>query len=153
LHSEQIAQATGLTVRRIRYVLEHRVLPGTEKASRGHRVTRNFTPFESFGIAAAAEMLEGGIRRPLVTKLMTALTKCSGSMRSADVPLFKASESRGPSHLQIGDGVNVRVAAGTSTAPWRQISTGATVADYQPRVLISIDVGRIRDEIRRAAGA
>src|SRR5829696_6487142 len=87
---DQISSTTSLPIRRLRYVLEHRVLPGAERRSRGHRVTRHFTPFEAFGIACAAALLDVGLRRPVVTSIVRWLT----SHTPQGIPLLSAFEGR-----------------------------------------------------------
>ncbi len=150
LTAEEIASAIGLPVRQVRYVLEHRVLPGTEKRSKGHRVTRTFTPFEAFGIAFAASLLGADLRRPLVTKLMKFLTTNIPNMGQTYIPLMKAFHSSASCHIEIGDAQNIRVTGDRpANLSWRQISTGAELADYEPQVRISVNAGRLRDKIEQ----
>jgi hypothetical protein len=153
----QVCQVTGLPLRRLRYVLEHGVLPGAAKASRGRRIPRSFTGFEGFGIAVAAVMMEAGLRRSLVADAIAILTveppipdaktRCS---------LLKAYGASGETRLEIGDGVNVHLQSVGGYQPfdtgWLQAATGAAVdKSYAPLVLISIDVGRFRRPIKMAA--
>ena len=152
-----LAKVSGIPLRRLRYVLEHRVLPGADKASRGRRVSRSFTGFECFGTAVAAIMMEAGLKRSLVADTIALLTvqplvpgpheQCS---------LLRAYGASGETYLEIGDGVNVRLQAVGGYSPfdtaWLQAATGAAVASkYSPWVLIRIDVGRLRQPIRKEA--
>ena len=152
----QVADAVGLPIRRVRYVLEHRVLPGAEKASRGHRVTRTFTGFEGFGIACAAVLLESGLRRPVVSGLIRALVKAPRGATGRQIPLLGAYMSTRPLKLEVADAANYRLLNPTlsdaTDAPWLTIATGTPLDPaYQPLVVLSVDVGRFRDAIRRAA--
>jgi hypothetical protein len=159
----QIAEATGLSLRRLRYVLEHRVLPGAERASQGHRVTRHFTGFEAFGIASAALLLEGGLRRAAVARCIRTIVATPVPTRfpRGQSPLQHVYSLRGRARLEIGDGVNLRLstepdpalAAGCrkpADTGWLQIATGAAVGGaYSPMVMVTIDVGRLRDLVRK----
>jgi hypothetical protein len=61
----EIAERIGVPLRTIRYALDHEVLPGrpepTKLYSRGS--PRTYTESEAFGIAIAAVLLHGGLRR------------------------------------------------------------------------------------------
>jgi hypothetical protein len=154
----QIAKATGLPLRRVRYVLEHDVLPGAEQASKGHRVTRDFTGFEAFGIALAALLLEGGLRRAVVARCVATLvaTPVPARYPQGHCPLMYAYTLTGPSRLEVGDGVNLRLAAApprpgrpSLDTGWLQAATGAAVTGtYAPMVTVGVDVGRLRDHLR-----
>jgi hypothetical protein len=151
----QVAEAVGLPIRRVRYVLEHRVLPGAEKASRGHRVTRTFTGLEGLGIALAAVMLESGLRRQTVSALVRAMLKGTKGTLKPGVPLIRIYNTTGSLSLEIADGANYRVIGRSARGlpSWVQLSTGAALKPgYEPLAVIHVDAGRVRDAIRRAAG-
>ena len=59
----EISQSSGVKVRKLRYVLDHQLLPGAQDVSQGRGTARSFTPFESFALVVAALMLEAGLRR------------------------------------------------------------------------------------------
>lgn len=153
----QLSQITGLPLRRVRYVLEHRVLPDTAKASRGRRVPRSFSGFEAFGIAIAAVMMVAGLKRSLVAECLETLTTRPLLPKSAEeCALLRAYGTSGQTVIDVGDGVNIRVHASGGYRPfdtnWRQATTGAPVdRNYAPLVMIRIDVDRLRQPIRRAA--
>ncbi len=150
----QIAAATGLPLRRIRYVLEHQVLPGADRANRGHRVTRNYTGLEAFGIALGALLLEAGLRREAVARCLGMLvtTPIPSGFPRGQSPLIYAYSSNGPARMEVGDGVNLRMSDKVgkgSDVGWHQLATGAEVnGSYAPMVLIGIDIGRLRNLIR-----
>src|SRR3954451_20043785 len=90
-----IAELTGLPIRRLRYTLDHRVLPGADRASRGPRLTRTFTDFEAFGIACAAALLQSGARRPLVEQCMVELLRPRGARELRNGLLWVLHKSSG----------------------------------------------------------
>jgi hypothetical protein len=140
---DRISKSTSLPIRRLRYVLEHRVLPGAERRSKGHRVTRHFSEFEAFGITCAAAMFEAGLRRPVVALLMSALTRRT----AAGVPLQRAFEGRADV-LEIADGVNMRLVEGRAEPDWVQVATGTALRKYAPMTTLRLDVGRFRRAVQ-----
>lgn len=60
----EIAHTSGVAVRKLRYVLDHQILSGSQDASQGRGTARSFTPFEAFALVTAALMLRAGLRRP-----------------------------------------------------------------------------------------
>ena len=152
-----LAKISGLPIRTLRYVLEHHVLPNSERASKGRRVTRSFSGFECFGIAIAAALIEGGQRRSVVAECLLVLcAEAKPITRSVNCHLNKAYGATGKTRLELGDGVNVRIEAVEGYAPfdtgWIQAATGVKVDKaYDPFVRLSINVGPMRQAIRKAA--
>jgi hypothetical protein len=154
----ELARRTGIGARRLRYTLDHGVLPGSRKASQGRGAARSFTDFEAFGLACATLMLEAGLRRSLVHDCIHLL--CGQHGRSTpvhEIPLYQAFQQCGAVSLEIGDGLNVRIWDGPGVAPstlertWRQAETGAILQEgYEPLVLVRINVGHLR---RRLTGS
>ncbi|MBY0312873.1 MAG: hypothetical protein K2W85_12450, partial [Phycisphaerales bacterium] len=66
----ELAVRTGLPVRKLRYVLDHRILPGRQSVASGHGVPRTFTPFEGYAIALAARLLDAGVTRKLIATVL-----------------------------------------------------------------------------------
>src|SRR4051794_12241237 len=96
-----IADRSGLPVRKIRYVLDHRLTPGEVKG-RGRGAARSFTPFEAFGLVLAATMLEAGLKRALVRDCLVQL--CPVPSHDLDaVPLYRAFASAGAARIEVGD--------------------------------------------------
>lgn len=147
-----IARATGIPIRTLRYVLEHRVLPGAERASRGHRVTRQFTAFEAFGIACAAALLDAGVRRPSVTRCMRRLTTRRGAGTSpSDIPLWQAFTATAGAAIEVAGerAVRVRVGSRRSADGWIHLVTGRRLSTMpDPLVRITLDASALRDVLR-----
>ena len=147
-----IARATEIPIRTLRYVLEHRVLPGTERASRGHRVTRQFTVFEAFGIACAAALLDAGVRRPSVTRCMRRLTSRRGAGSSpSDMPLWRAFAAAGGAVIEVAGDVAVRVSVGPRrpAGEWTHLVTGRRLSTTPDAVVrITLDASALRDALR-----
>lgn len=149
----EIAERSGIAVRKLRYVLDQALLPGGNVASRGRGTARSFTPFEAFGIATAAVMLEAGLKRSLIRDCLALL--CQGPSRNLDrVLLYRAFTADLAARLEIGDWEFVRlVGAGVSPGKsfdtgWLPLAKGAVPAEkYTPLVTVALDVGQIRRRV------
>lgn len=118
----------------------------------GRGVARTYTPFEAFGIACAAAMIGAGLRRRTVMNcfdLIGSPTK-AGSRNLDDNPLHQAFEKRDVAILEIGDQINVRIQGSEDFRKreldfgWRQIETGAKLTNYEPTVVVGINVAKLR---------
>jgi hypothetical protein len=143
----EVSRRTGLPIRRLRYVLEHRLLPGTEKASRGHRIPRSFTDLEGFGIACAAVLLQAGLRRPLVQRCIRELLRPSRGRGRPENHLALLQRSAGAAVIEIADGTKLRVTAGPGkTSEWLPLTVGKDEMNApEPVAVMRVDIGSIRD--------
>jgi hypothetical protein len=104
----ELGRRTGLPTRRLRYVLDHRVLPGMKLWGEGRGVPRFFASFESFGIALAAVLLKSGLRRSLVEACLVVAARYTKTMKIQERPLFQAFIARA-GWLEVGDGQYLRL--------------------------------------------
>lgn len=151
-----IAKRTRLPTRKIRYVLDHRLLPGmrvkTDADRLGH--PRSFTDLEGFGIACAATLLVGGVKRDAAFHFMESLCRYvwdePHKQRRSLTILEKAFAS--PADVSacalFGDGLNVRFRIGSRDTNWLQPGTFAELKQFCPRLTICLDLGRLRDALR-----
>ncbi len=152
----EIAEASGVPVRKLRYVLDHQLLPGAQDISQGRGTARSFTPFESFALVVAALMLHAGLKRALVRDCLAALAR--GPSRNVDkVPLYKAFAHGEPARLELGDWKCVRLTVAAHPlwpacdTGWLALDAGRPPGDsYTPLVCLVLDVGQIRRLIPRS---
>lgn len=155
-----LAARTRLSNRRIRYVLDHRLLPGvrvkTDDERHGH--PRSFTDLEGFGIAAAATLLEGGLRRDVVTSFLESLclyvwerpvkkSRVNRPSRTFLEAAFDPTRDKASS-ASLGDGLNVRFRIGNRDTNWLQPKTFAKLKDFQPAVTVCLDLRTLRKAVR-----
>jgi hypothetical protein len=168
---QTIAGRAQLPARKVRYVLDQRVLPGLRGRVQKHLAGRPrvFTAMEGYCIACAALLLEGGVRRKTVVEVMGRLAnmpwpvgpakaeRLTSGQRAAARPrtaiealYYWAGE---PAAVSIGDGVNLRLQLGAVDTGWIEPRTLAPLSeDYQPRVLVRLNLGRLRDGFRSEGG-
>lgn len=126
----ELASRTGVPVRKLRYVFDHRLLPGLAGPSSGHGVPRTFTDFEGFGIALAAHLLDSGLTRKLVAGALDAAARALSHIR--EYPLLRAFQARAGT-IEIGDGRYIRVQVSKCRGVGPALDTGwLSLADASP---------------------
>lgn len=152
----ELAARTGLPVRKLRYVLDHQILPGLQGVASGHGVPRTFTPFEGFAIALAAYLLDAGVTRKLITAALGTVCRPTGSTQTPlDVPLFRAYTT-GAGSIETGDGLYVRLRApkrpGVGNAVdtgWLPLESAENVTDdYTPVVRVTVELGTFAQAVQ-----
>jgi hypothetical protein len=145
----EIAETSHLSLRKLRYVLDHDLLPGGKVASRGRGAARRFTGFEAFGIALATLMLEAGLRRALVRECMSSV--CPAVGRDLDRnPLYRAFTARGAARLDVGDWLYVRMVVEGPVSKleldtgWLPLAGSGPAGSYTPLVCLGLDVAQVR---------
>ena len=165
---QEIAQRAGLAPRKVRYVLDQKLLPRI----RGRKLRdlagqpRAYSATESYIIAVAALLYDAGIKRQTIQGLFGCLhdatcpvtsffqAKPSARQKKEGVPgsilqaLFHWAEK--PSCLTIGDGHAVQVQLGKLISDWFDPRTCIPlVSDFRPRVLVQV---RLDDLAQRFQG-
>jgi hypothetical protein len=149
-----LAQSSGIPVRKLRYVLDHGLLPGAQDNSQGRGTARAFTFFGCFVIVVAALMLEAGLRRSLVRDCLAALSR-NPKRRINEVPLYRAFAHDELAQLEIGDWRFARLIVTPTSRPaldtgWLALSDVRPPDDpYTPLVCVVLDLGQIRSLIPR----
>jgi hypothetical protein len=152
---QEIHRKTNFPLRKLRYVLDHEILPGTRIKTDSQRWghPRSFTDFEGFSIALAAALLGGGLRRELVTQFFDKMNNLKGARKDRfgrDLGLLYVafSDRKKQSRADIADGQYVAIHLGENRREWSDLkSSNSAPADYKPLVIISIDLGHLRDAI------
>lgn len=161
-----ISQRTGFEIDRLRYIVDFGILPGYRrgrvelKTSHGRGVARTFTAFSAFGIASAVAMLDHGLRRKCVMDCLELLCRSTVGRSSLmkTIPLYAAYTDEKISAFEVGDSLNLRIVADAENAGglranvWLQTQTGALVTEFQPLVVVSLDVRRLRVLLRKRDG-
>jgi hypothetical protein len=154
----ELSALTGLPARKLRYVVDHRLLPGL-RTHPGHGVPRTFTRFEGFAVAVAAALLDAGLTRKVVTASLAVACDSIDGGKSDSAPLFVAYTA-GDGLLEVGDGRRVRLTVlrrpGVQRAVdtgWRACgSTSRVRVNYTPVVLVSMDLGVLAQAVRPRPG-
>jgi hypothetical protein len=150
---QTIAELTRLPIRKIRYVLDHRLLPGLRVEGQPDLVgrARILTDLEGFAVACAAILLESGVRKEAVIEFMAGLSgfpmgRIPAGKRSIHAIQKAFERTVTPAEALLADGMNLRFKFGHEDTGWVQPRTYAPLSHgYQPRMVISIDLAHVRD--------
>ena len=153
---QTIADRTRIPVRKVRYVLDHRMLPGLRTKSDEERVghPRVFVDSEALGIAFAAALLEGGVKRDLVVDFLDFLVSYNvredPKRRRKHVTAYEEAFASRSSTIvaMVGDGVNMRTRIGGWDSGWIQPGTFVPLKDFHPRVTIQVDLAALKKALR-----
>ena len=149
----RLSQRTGITVRKLRYVLDHDLLPFRSWDINEESVgkARTFDDKTGVLIACAAFLLEAGYKRGAVKNLLNTMEKIKPTIRNplnASI-LEIAVSGTGKASLQLGDGQYVRWQLGQSQSAWFEPSSPAKESpEYLPYIIVELNMDQIRDKIR-----
>lgn len=147
-----LSDLTGISVRNVRYVLDHELVPERDWIVDEHAIGRSrvFSNFSGVVIACAAYLLAAGYKRDSVRELLRAISIPRRQVRNKfGLPHFaEVLTSDGPAKVQVADGRFVRWIIGEKADDWldswaRPIST----AGLTPKITVEINVAAIRDMI------
>lgn len=150
---QTIAARTNLPLRKLRYVFDHRLLPGLQVKHATEMIghPRYLTPLEALGVACAAALVEGGLRREAITTVLDGLMarqSVPARQKSGLTLLEKASQPGvSPALASLADGDYLRLHVGNHDTKWLKRGTFAKAQDYRPRVVVQVDLAAIRDAL------
>ncbi len=147
-----LSERTGITVRLIRYVLDHELVPERTWMADEHAVgrARVFGQISGVFIAAAAYLLMAGYKRDGVRDLIAAISKPRPNSRnSLNLPVIGDLLVYGRSgRAQFADGRYVRWVVNEKAGDWMDSQAPSQLPpDWIPKVIVEINVGAIRDQV------
>jgi len=156
----ELAACTGLSLRKIRYVVDHELVPGLRFRIANNEVgrPRHVSPDAALGIACVAALLEGGLQSAVASQLIAGIVtlryrQSNGKLWPGHEILVTFLQRGEAGQVQLGDGVNLRLKLVISgqdfDTKWLQPGTSARLAaDYSPVTLVELDLGRLCRNIR-----
>jgi hypothetical protein len=163
----EIAERTALPIERLRYVIDSHILPGRRHlkpgagaSNPGRGIPRAFTDDEAFALVVVVLMLQGGVRRRAAQDCMDLLVASlvPNSRRPRDILFTRMLHDERVVALEIGDGLNVQLVVkegpsnrkGELELPrtWIQPQTKATVENYDPFLVVRINLAKIRNQFK-----
>lgn len=143
-----LSQRTGIPVRRLRYCLDHNLVPGLNieiSANEAGR-PRKFHEDVGFGIACAAILIEAGFGRSTARNFLKGLLEIRSPR--GELALVAVLTTPVAAQAELGDGVNVRLICPKLGHDSRWFCPGNPAPldpSYSPRTYIGLDLGQIRD--------
>jgi hypothetical protein len=150
---QQLHECSGIELRKLRYCLDHKLIPGLHiKSTRGEAgQPRKFADDVGFGIVCAAQLLELGLPHARIRGFLEGLLRIRIRGQGPEkLVLVAVLEQRTPAIAQLGDGVNVRIIVEEHDydTGWIPPNNSARLADdYRPIVIVALDIGQIRDQV------
>lgn len=147
-----LSERTGFSIRQIRYVIDHELVPQRGWFVDEHAVgrARQFEDTTAILIACAAYLLEAGYKRDSVSHLLNAISQVKPTNRNQlGLPLIAGIlTSNSVGQAQFGDGQYVRWITNRSTGKWIDPGeSNKSVAELTPKVIVELNVGEIRDQV------
>lgn len=150
---QELEARTRFNRRKLRYVLDHNLVPGLEIEIAADRAGRPRKFHEDVGIAivCAATLLEQGLAHETVRAFLRGLTQVTiPANQSTKLALVVFLEQRGRGKARLGDGINCRITStdhGWDTGWVAPGNPAALSAAYEPLVEIVLDLGRVRESV------
>ena len=144
-----LADRTGLSQRRIRDVLDRRLIPGEWQSTEAEvGQPRRFDNDVGLLVAIAGHLVEAGLKTTTVKQILGELPKVKlPGKRKASV-MQAVLQYDVPATIDIGDGAYVRFRIKDWDSGWKLPGSRAKVpSDFEPYVGIRIDIKRIRRDV------
>ncbi|WP_254510297.1 hypothetical protein [Anatilimnocola floriformis] len=148
-----INERTQADLRKLRYCIEHRLVPETIESrvvddARGQ--PREFDLLTSTLLVAVVRLIEAGVKRDHVAWIMNHIRSNPGPRKSklhTSLAADATIHGKGGKVL-TGDGSHMRWIIGDYDSGWMKFKSKAVPAsEFQPLIEISIDLGRICKQI------
>lgn len=147
-----VHQRTGISARKLRYCLDHNLIPGMEihlaVDESGH--LRQFNEFFGFMIVCATKLLEVHLPHKKIRLFFDGLLQIFNDHAPKDIAA-RAVLTKGLRFCaHFGDGANVRVEIGRPRYDSGWIAPGNPAkldSGYTPTWTIMLDLGKVRDEL------
>ena len=145
---QTIVRRTRLPPRRLRYVLDHEMIPGLKiiLAENAGGQPRTFSEYDGYRIACAGALLEAGMKREPAAQFVAALAKLAWT-GGRFLELVFASKKK--AFARLGDGQAFQVHFGSGSIGWTRIDGLADLAGgFKPRATVELDLASLRDDLR-----
>lgn len=148
---QTLEKRTGLPSRKLRYIVDHDIVPGLDLHQDVHAQgrPRRFADDMGVAIAAAATLLEIGLSRDAIRFVLRGLARIHWDFdRRKRVIVADLLNKQIPAIIQIGDGTYLRILSGSYDSGWIQPEPlDLCPDDYSPIAFVEFDLGRIRDKV------
>lgn len=159
----EMAERTGLPLRRLRYALDHDVVPPERLAigndlRPGSGSRREFSPFGAFLVVFAAALLEHGLSQSVTRALVDRFCTWAAEGRAQRGPMLDAFAgwlAAREASVTIGDRSWMKIDMGTKGSdtprmakapkpmPWTDLASGERLKHRAPLVTTVVDLGEL----------
>ncbi|MBW3596391.1 MAG: hypothetical protein KY475_03840 [Planctomycetes bacterium] len=155
----ELYERTGIPKRKLRYCLDHGLVPGLPIEIAGDEVgrPRKFNWDVGFGIVCAARLLQTGLPHQRIRAFLGGLLQIQMKGKGASaraLPAILSSPAVTKAQAHLGDGRYVRLMASTTTVQmwdsgWQTLENSSEPpSEYRPTVEVILDIGLILQQVR-----
>lgn len=147
----ELADRSGVDRRKLRYVLDHDLVPELHIVIHDKEWgrPRYFAEDVGFGIVCAARLLEAGFRHDTIKGFLRALIEIKfkpGDPLPALAYVLQRQEL--PSYADFGDELAIRLRVGGHDFGWvTAVKKAKPIEFFDPVVTITLNIGFIRDQV------
>lgn len=154
---QELHRRTGINVRKLRYCIDHDLVPGLPIGSEAGKAgrPRSFAEDVGFGIVCAACLLDLHLRHDTIRTILGTLPEIPISGDGTPKSLFVSVLERPfPAQAQLSDDGKVRILVqevvgdtGYDSGWVSPDNPSAPVENCEPRAFVTLDLGKIRDQV------
>ena len=152
---QELHERTSISRRKLRYCLDHALVPGISIGKDEVGRPRKFPADVGFGIVCAAKLLELGLPHETIRLFLRGLLEVRYQKPPHELVLATILGRELPARAELGDGVNVRMVVEEPKVDfgWRAPGNPAPLSPtYEPLVLVTLNLGKIYQQILGKTG-
>ena len=88
---KELSEISPVSLRTLRYVLDHRLVTGLPKAKAGNRQARRFDKFQAAAVLIAGGLFDAGLSKDKVAEIMR---RGGGARKSGDLAAYWRSKTK-----------------------------------------------------------
>jgi DNA-binding transcriptional MerR regulator len=147
-----VHKRTGISTRKLRYCLDHGLIPGMElrMAVNESGRLRKFNEIFGFMLICVVKLLEIGLPHQKIRLFMDGLCEIFGTYDPKQIATEAILNKDRQVHAYFGDGMNMRVVVDQRRydSGWIAPNNPAKLdASYAPTWMVTLDLGKVRDEL------
>lgn len=147
----ELAQRSKLDRRKLRYVLDHKLVPELhiEIKDDEHGRPRHFAQDVGFGIVCAARLQEAGLFHDTIRSFLRALLELKFDKKDPQPAFAYVLQRDLPAYADWGDDEFARLRVDDWNSGWRRAGSGKPEKDADPVLVFTLNIGHIRDQVFR----
>lgn len=145
----ELSQRSQLERRKLRYVLDHKLVPELhiDIKDEEHGRPRHFAEDVGFGIVCAARLQEAGLLHNSIRGFLKALLELKFKAEDPLCALAYVMRHKHAAYADWGDDKYARLRVGDWDSGWRKFGSRKPDPDVDPLLIMTLNVGRIRDQV------
>jgi hypothetical protein len=146
----ELSERSALDRRKLRYVLDHDLVPELHIEIKDDEIgrPRRFAEDVGFGIVCAARLQEGGLPHKSIRGFLSALLEIKFDKKDPQPALAYVLERDHPAaYADWGDDLYARLRVDEWNSGWHRAGSGKRDFDADPMLVVTLNIGRIRAQV------